>query len=159
MLIRGSGEYSHSVTGLKAELEEFYNRAGRCDWFCVDYIQTVKADKAKDRREQVDLAAEGIKQLAIELNAGCLLLSQLSRSGQQEKELGLTALKESSHVEEVSSIVAFLRKPETEPDVIEFLCRKNRNGKAPFNGKLLFEPEICKFSAHRYGETYRTPSR
>lgn len=149
LYIRGSGDYCHTVAGIETELQNFYNRAGGVDWFCIDYIQNVRPDgRSKDRRESIDLAVEGIKQLAIEkVNAACLILSQLSRSGQQG-ETALTALKESSHIEEASSIVAFLKRTNKEEEII-FDIRKNRNGKL-CHGHLHFETAFARFSEHPY---------
>ena len=149
MLIRGNGEYIHSVSGIETELHKFYNDAGGLDWYCVDYIQTVRGTgKEKDPRERIDCALEGIKELAAEYNCACLLLSQLSRSGQQEKAgLDLTALKESGHIEEVSSIVAFLQRRESN---VAFRIVKNRNGQAGISISLLFEGQYSRFSEHTY---------
>jgi len=84
LLICGCGEYTHSASGIEAELQRFYNEAGGVDLFVLDYVQSLTATgKAKDRRERMDEDLEAIKNLAVRLNCGCLLLSQLSRNGQQ----------------------------------------------------------------------------
>lgn len=154
-LIRGKSEYIHSIDGISAELQRFYNESGGIDWIAIDYLQTLKTPdfllKKGDTRKSIDYNLEALKDIAGEFNAAILLLSQLSRSGQQNRP-DLTSLKESSHIEEVSSIVAFLERDFSKADIpaeVSFSCMKNRNGEL-FRMSLYFDGRCARFTEHTY---------
>ena len=111
--------------------------------------------KSDDNRKVIDYNLEALKEIAREFNTPILLLSQLSRAGQNGAPK-LTSLKESAHIEEISSAVLFLKRKNEKPNIrddapeeITVLCPKNRNGRQ-FQIDLLMYGAYCRFSEHRY---------
>ena len=153
-LLRGAGDYEHSAEGIRREIRNFYGVAGGIDLIVIDYLQTMRAPRGsrfRDRREIIDSNLEDIKAIAAEYNAPVLLLSQLNRDSQKDGKLGMAALKESAHIEEVSSIIAIMSRKE-EGRRITFDCVKNRNGRR-FKIDLEMLGEFARFKGieHKYG--------
>ncbi len=158
-LLRGAGDYRHSATGISNELRRFREESGGIDFVAVDYLQVLTPPphllKSDDSRKVIDYNLEALKEIAREFNTPILLLSQLSRAGQNGAPK-LTSLKESAHIEEISSAVLFLKRKNEKPNIrddapeeITVLCPKNRNGRQ-FQIDLLMYGAYCRFSEHRY---------
>jgi len=85
----------------------------------VDYLQLLNPTEGKTRAEQVGAMAWRLKQVAMDLQAPILLLSQLNREsvkgsqqdGRREKKPALFDLKESGDVENSSNAVILLHRP------------------------------------------------
>lgn len=85
----------------------------------VDYLQLCASSAAGDRRHhQIEAISRGLKQLAKELGACVLLLSQLNRASLDRSggEPEMSDLKESGAIEEDADVVLLLQAPcTTEP--------------------------------------------
>ncbi len=158
-LVRGAGDYQHSAASIANELRRFREESGGIDFIAIDYLQVLSPPphlmKSDDTRKIVDYNLESLKATAAEFNAPLLLLSQLSRDG-QKGDPKLTSLKESAHIEEISSAVLFLKRKNEKPDIrddapeeITVFCPKNRNGRQ-FQMDLLMYGAYCRFSEHRF---------
>ncbi len=158
-LLRGAGDYRHSAAGISNELRRFREESGGVDFVAVDYLQVLSPPphltRSDDTRKVIDYNLEALKEAAREFNAPVLLLSQLSREG-QKGELKLTSLKESAHIEEISTAVLLMKRKNDKqefrdgvPEEITIFCPKNRNGKQ-FRIDLLMYGAYCRFSEHRF---------
>lgn len=158
-LLRGAGDYRHSAAGISNELRRFREESGGVDFVAVDYLQVLSPPphltKSDDTRKVIDYNLETLKAAAVEFNTPLLLLSQLSREG-QKGEPKLTSLKESAHIEEISTAVLLMKRKNDKqefrddvPEEITIFCPKNRNGKQ-FRIDLLMYGAYCRFSEHRF---------
>ena len=158
-LLRGAGDYRHSAAGISNELRRFREESGGIDFIAVDYLQVLAPPphltRSDDTRKVIDYNLETLKAAAVEFNTPLLLLSQLSREG-QKGEPKLTSLKESAHIEEISTAVLLMKRKNDKqefrddlPEEITIFCPKNRNGKQ-FRIDLLMYGAYCRFSEHRF---------
>jgi len=113
--------------------------------FVIDYLQLLNstARRAQENRQQeiADISS-GIKALAKELNVPVLVLSQLNRELEKDKNRKprLSDLRESGSIEQDADLVGLLYKPdagddddgaapeESEGVAVNFLIAKQRNG-------------------------------
>jgi replicative DNA helicase len=113
--------------------------------FIIDYLQLMHSDsrKAQDNRQQeISDISNGVKALAKELNVPVIVLSQLNRELEKDKNRKprLSDLRESGAIEQDADLVGLLYKPaEEEEEVSEtrqpveshpvnLLIAKQRNG-------------------------------
>lgn len=149
--------WCHDITGLninqlravaqKMKLEHDVKLIG------VDYLQLIQGiGKGTDRREAATQAAQGLKQIARELDIPVVALAQLSRAVEmtETKRPMLSHLKESGDIEAAADVVAFLYResyynptPENRHDA-EFIVSKNRKGPTGTR-KLYWEPGLSSF--------------
>ena len=108
----------------------------------VDYIQLMRGDTKGNREQEVGSISRGLKELAKELNAPVIALSQLSRDVEKrggEKRPLLSDLRESGSLEQDADCIVFLWRGEyyniaeyedgnTTADTILFDIAKHRNG-------------------------------
>ncbi|MFD2786216.1 replicative DNA helicase [Hymenobacter rubripertinctus] len=108
----------------------------------VDYIQLMRGDTKGNREQEVGSISRSLKELAKELNAPVLALSQLSRDVEKrggEKRPLLSDLRESGSLEQDADCIIFLWRgeyykiPEYEDgtataDTVLFDIAKHRNG-------------------------------
>ncbi|MBD2767601.1 DnaB-like helicase C-terminal domain-containing protein [Hymenobacter sp. BT664] len=81
----------------------------------VDYVQLMRGDTKGNREQEVGSVSRGLKELAKELNAPVIALSQLSRDVEKrggEKRLLLSDLHESSSLEQDVDCIFFLWRGE-----------------------------------------------
>src|SRR6185369_7993236 len=73
----------------------------------VDYVQLMRERGAREKRDEVDRAVEGMVRLARENDVAVLLLSQLSRESERrdDKRPLLSDLRESGTLEQVADAV------------------------------------------------------
>lgn len=157
--IIGGTIMSHEWPALTAALElmrelpiEIDDRAGQTRWqirsTCrrvkaerglalvgIDYVQLIPGSlerKGATRNEEITDISRGTKELADEIAAPILLLSQLSRPGKfggKDPRPKLTDLRESGALEQDADNVGFLhRRNHREGGVTEFILEKQRNG-------------------------------
>jgi replicative DNA helicase len=112
--------------------------------FVVDYLQLLHSTsrRAENRQQEIADISNGIKALAKELNVPVIVLSQLNRELEKDKNRKprLSDLRESGAIEQDADLVALLYKPNSgdeddgpvrdEPDAIavNLLIAKQRNG-------------------------------
>ena len=91
-------------------------RKGQCDFIMIDYLQLIESMGSKDklREQQVAESSRYCKILAKELNVPVILLAQLNREVEKEKDKKpqLSHLRESGAVEQDADMVLFLYRPE-----------------------------------------------
>jgi replicative DNA helicase len=112
--------------------------------FVVDYLQLLHSTSRRTENRQQEIAdiSNGIKALAKELNVPVIVLSQLNREIEKEKNRKprLSDLRESGAIEQDADLVALLYKPssgddddsspreEPEAVTVNLLIAKQRNG-------------------------------
>jgi len=113
--------------------------------FVVDYLQLLHstARRAENRQQEIADISSGIKALAKELNVPIIVLSQLNRELEREKNRKprLSDLRESGAIEQDADLVGLLYKPNAEEEEnaatsgaaeeavpVNLLIAKQRNG-------------------------------
>ena len=112
--------------------------------FVVDYLQLLHstARRADNRQQEIADISNGIKSLAKELNVPIIVLSQLNRELEREKNRKprLSDLRESGAIEQDADVVGLLYKPSSGDDddsanaveedaiAVNLLIAKQRNG-------------------------------
>lgn len=125
---------------LRAKARTVAARAGRpLSLIVIDYLQLMTSPAVEGRRNRDRELAEitgGLKQVAKEQDCAVLLLSQLNREVEQEKDKRprLHHLRESGSIEQDADDVLFLYRDEyyhtdtDDPGVVEINVAKQRNG-------------------------------
>lgn len=121
-----AGEIRSACRRLKAERG--------LDLIAIDYVQLMRGTvegRQTTRNEQITDISRRLKELAGEVDAPLLLLSQLNRAGdsRSDKRPILSDLRESGALEQDADLVCFLhRKHHRESGPTEFILEKQRNG-------------------------------
>jgi replicative DNA helicase len=88
--------------------------------FVIDYLQVLHSTsrRAENRQQEIADISNGIKALAKELKVPMIVLSQLSRELEKEKNRkpGRSDLRESGAIEQDADLVALLYKPTGDED-------------------------------------------
>ena len=132
-----------SILQLRAKARRMSQQYG-IKLFVVDYLQLLHstARRAENRQQEIADISSGIKSLAKELNVPVIVLSQLNRELEREKNRKprLSDLRESGAIEQDADVVGLLYKPSSgddeesgsaaEEDAIpmNLLIAKQRNG-------------------------------
>jgi replicative DNA helicase len=131
-----------SILQLRAKARRMSQQYG-IKLFIVDYLQLLHstARRAENRQQEIADISSGIKSLAKELGVPVIVLSQLNRELEREKNRKprLSDLRESGAIEQDADVVGLLYKPSSgdedegaagEEDVvpINLLIAKQRNG-------------------------------
>jgi replicative DNA helicase len=112
--------------------------------FVIDYLQLLHstARRAENRQQEIADISNGIKSLAKELDVPVIVLSQLNRELEREKNRKprLSDLRESGAIEQDADVVGLLYKPSSDEDEsgvappeedavpVNLLIAKQRNG-------------------------------
>jgi replicative DNA helicase len=113
--------------------------------FVIDYLQLLHstARRAENRQQEIADISSGIKALAKELNVPIIVLSQLNRELEREKNRKprMSDLRESGSIEQDADLVGLLYKPNTDDEEaaavgpaqeealpVNLLIAKQRNG-------------------------------
>lgn len=106
----------------------------------IDYLGLIKTDvKFNSENEMIGSITQHLKGLAKELDIPVLLLCQLNRATELhgDKRPSLSNLRSSGNIEQDADIVLFIHNPSVykdpdyamEPNVLELIIGKNRNGR------------------------------
>ena len=135
-----------SILQLRARARRMWQQHG-CKLFVIDYLQLLHSSskKAQDNRQQeVAELSSGVKSLAKELKVPVIVLCQLNREMEKEKNRKprLSDLRESGSIEQDADLVGLLYKPASDDDEevqpgpdaegnaipVNLLIAKQRNG-------------------------------
>ena len=134
---------SLSILQLRAKARRMHQQFG-IKLFVVDYLQLLHSTsrRAENRQQEIADISNGIKALAKELEVPIIVLSQLNRELEREKNRKprLSDLRESGAIEQDADVVGLLYKPSSGDDdegapaaeedavPINLLIAKQRNG-------------------------------
>jgi replicative DNA helicase len=134
---------SLSILQFRAKARRMFQQFG-IKLFVVDYLQLLHstARRAENRQQEISDISSGIKSLAKELKVPIIVLSQLNRELEREKNRKprLSDLRESGAIEQDADVVGLLYKPssedeeavtsadEQEAEPVNLLIAKQRNG-------------------------------
>jgi replicative DNA helicase len=132
-----------SILQLRAKARRMHQQYG-IKLFVIDYLQLLHstARRAENRQQEIADISSGIKALAKELNVPIIVLSQLNRELERDKNRKprLSDLRESGAIEQDADLVLLLYKPssgeddeaaaptEEEAVAVNLLIAKQRNG-------------------------------
>jgi len=130
-----------SILQLRAKARRMSQQFG-IKLFVIDYLQLLHstARRAENRQQEIADISNGIKALAKELKVPVLVLSQLNRELEKDKNRKprLSDLRESGAIEQDADLVALLYKPSSADDddggqeqdavPVNLLIAKQRNG-------------------------------
>src|SRR5437879_1466955 len=132
-----------SILQLRAKARRMFQQYG-IKLFVVDYLQLLHstARRAENRQQEIADISSGLKALAKELKVPIIVLSQLNRELEREKNRKprMSDLRESGAIEQDADLVGLLYKPSAEDDEaigapaeqeavpVNLLIAKQRNG-------------------------------
>jgi replicative DNA helicase len=131
-----------SILQLRAKARRMHQQY-QIKLFVIDYLQLLHstARRAENRQQEIADISSGIKALAKELNVPIIVLSQLNRELEREKNRKprLSDLRESGAIEQDADLVMLLYKPSSDDDEaaapveedavpVNLLIAKQRNG-------------------------------
>ena len=133
-----------SILQLRAKARRMHQQYG-IKLFVIDYLQLLHstARKAENRQQEIADISNGVKALAKELRVPVIVLSQLNREMEREKnrQPRMSDLRESGAIEQDADLVAMLYKPDNKSDdeggaspeptdgvPVQLLIAKQRNG-------------------------------
>jgi len=131
-----------SILQLRAKARRMSQQYG-IKLFVIDYLQLLHstARRAENRQQEIADISSGIKSLAKELNVPVIVLSQLNRELEREKNRKprLSDLRESGAIEQDADVVGLLYTPSSDDDdsggaaeqdamPVNLLIAKQRNG-------------------------------
>lgn len=146
-------EYDRSWERIKAKLRALKLKEPTLQLAMVDYIGLLSLPRTERRAErylELGLISAEAKDLAMDLNMGVILLSQLNREA-DGKRPQLSHLRESGNLEQDADVVGLLYRPSyydstfRPRDLAELDIAKNRDG-ATGSVKLRFVAETVSFS-------------
>ena len=133
-----------SILQLRAKARRMWQQYG-IKLFVIDYLQLLHstARRAENRQQEIADISNGIKSLAKELNVPVIVLSQLNRELEKDKDRKpqLSDLRESGAIEQDADLVCLLYKPNRSDDeeaatndeqqdavAVDLVIAKQRNG-------------------------------
>src|SRR6266702_4020492 len=132
-----------SILQLRAKARRMFQQYG-IKLFVIDYLQLLHstARRAENRQQEIADISSGIKALAKELSVPIIVLSQLNRELEREKNRKprLSDLRESGAIEQDADLIGLLYKPNADDEdanggavaedaaAVNLLIAKQRNG-------------------------------
>jgi len=150
-----------SILQLRAKARRMAQQFG-VKLFVIDYLQLLHstARRAENRQQEIADISNGIKALAKELSVPVVVLSQLNREVEKEKNRKprLSDLRESGAIEQDADLVGLLYKPGSGDDddggseeqdalPVNLLIAKQRNGPADVDVRLTFLKSFTRFES------------
>lgn len=137
----------------------------------VDYLTLIKPQNDyKSTNDEVGRTANGLKNLAMDLNIPVVCLAQLNRESEKhgDRRPILNSLRDSGDIEQAADVCSFLFRPEYYGEVAdsegnslvgitEELTKKNRNGTLG-DAYHKFYPAICDFEPLGFIPNYKKAS-
>ena len=146
-----------TVAGLASRARRMVARHG-VKLIVVDYLQLMHA-KADSRVQEVTKISNGLKAVAKQLNIPMLVLSQLSRSvEQQDRPPRLSDLRDSGSIEQDADVVAMLHRPDPTSSLVDVMVLKHRNGPTGVV-ELEFDKTRTKFKVPIYVDDANVDSK
>ncbi len=156
-----SDERGLNVAQIRARLRKFKSQLGDLGLVIIDYLQMIKLpdEHAQNTSRAVGEIVLQLRNLASELNAPVILISQISRSftSRQDKRPVLSDLRDSGNIEEIADGVIFLYRhahtsaaarekaiAEGTEDETDIIVAKQRTGQTG-SIKLSFEEDYIRF--------------
>jgi replicative DNA helicase len=148
---------SISINEVRLKARRIRAEHGELGLIMVDYLQLMtsgQSSKGDNRTAEMGAISRGLKQIARELHAPVVALSQLSRAveSRTDKRPMLSDLRESGSIEQDADIVMFIYRDEYyHPDTdkkstAEVIVAKHRNGPVG-HVELYFEKNLTKFQS------------
>ena len=131
-----------SILQLRAKARRMWQQYG-VKLFVIDYLQLLHstARRAENRQQEIADISNGVKSLAKELNVPVIVLAQLNREIEKEKNRKprMSDLRESGAIEQDADLIGLLYKPSSGDDdegpgaeqdsvAVNLLIAKQRNG-------------------------------
>ncbi|MCB2296130.1 DnaB-like helicase C-terminal domain-containing protein [Clostridium algoriphilum] len=129
-----------SVAEIRAEAKKIKIQNG-LDVVFIDHIGKVRPDKLKaTKNDQIGQISEGLKNMAMDLDICCVVLSQLNREVEKRsnKRPIMSDLRDSGCIEQDADEILMLyrddyyegreNRPSKSPGLLEILVAKNRDG-------------------------------
>jgi replicative DNA helicase len=108
-----------SILQLRAKARRMWQQYG-IKLFVIDYLQLLHstARRAENRQQEIADISNGVKALAKELNVPVIVLSQLNREMEKDKNRRprMSDLRESGSIEQDADLVGLLYKPNSNDD-------------------------------------------
>ena len=145
-------EHINTLQGIKSATRNLKRRQG-LDVICIDYLQLMQG-KGENRNQEITSITTGLKRLGKELEVPIILLSQLNRANEAQKDKRplLSHLRESGSIEQDADMVIFLHREDYyEKDTslhtgeVELIISKHRDGPTG-TIKLQFNKNTMSFS-------------
>ena len=108
LIIYGLNDYEHSTNGIEHKLLELTRNDEQFDMVYIDYLQSLKDRKGKEKHESIADDMREICKFAQEYNVAITLLSQFNRTRHNDEKADLHHLRGSSSIENYAHIVSFL---------------------------------------------------
>jgi replicative DNA helicase len=150
-----------SILQLRARARRMAQQHG-IKLFVIDYMQLLHSTsrRAENRQQEIADISNGVKSVAKELNVPVIVLAQLNREVEKEKNRKprLSDLRESGSIEQDADLVGLLYKPSSEDDdggggqasqdsvPVNLLIAKQRNGPTG-DVNLLFIKSYTRFES------------
>lgn len=127
-----------NILKLQAKARSYHQQYG-VKLFIIDYLQLMSA-KAESRQCEITAISGGVKAIAKDLNVPVIILSQLNRETEKDKNRKprMSDLRESGSIEQDADVIGLLYKPKVDdeesqenseaPVTINLLIAKQRNG-------------------------------
>ena len=153
-----------SILQLRAKARRMHQQYG-IKLFVIDYLQLLHstARRAENRQQEIADISSGVKSLAKELNVPVIVLSQLNRELEKDKDRKprMSDLRESGSIEQDADVVGLLYKPKSGEDdegsagpqaeqeavPVNLLIAKQRNGPAGEDVHLTFLKPYTRFES------------
>ncbi|AOP70193.1 Replicative DNA helicase [bacterium AB1] len=139
-----------SIEKICSIIEKYKNNI---NMIVIDYIQLIKSNSYyRARYEEITSIVNVLKNLCIQYNIVLVLISQVNREHSKRSNnsmLGLTDLKDCSHLEQVSDVVLFLNKKSSRGH-ITLSVAKNRHGSLGECHLLLLPQDFSFVVAEEY---------
>lgn len=133
---------------------------GKIDVVIIDHIHLMRA-KADNPTQETMMVSRGLKIVAGTQNVPIIALAQMNRDVEKRtsKEPQLSDLAQSGAIEQDAETVLFLHRdedPDCNPNILNLLCRKNRNGVGFFNATALIDFSTYRITQHDFTSTGTT---